>query len=166
MRRVLLAVFMTLIVIGATAELSMAQFTPGTAGSSTDARASTPEPALASSQYLPGQTVVVAQNTTPKPSDKGKKPKDKSEDKEKKKIPNRASNYKCMEYCAVVRQSCEVLATVQPISRIADVGSKENNEWSKKVQKIYTECINKCDFDEDKVHWKRYVSKEQKKNKK
>jgi hypothetical protein len=166
MRQVLLAVLISLFVMGVSAKQSLAQFTLGATDISPEMTSGVPDPALTSSHLLPEQILVVAQNTTKKNEKRADdKNKDKNKDKEKKRIPDRVSNYKCVEYCAVVRQSCEGLARIQPVSKVSDIGSKENNEWSKKVQKIYTDCMNKCNFDEEKVHWKRFKPEKVKNNK-
>jgi hypothetical protein len=165
MRQVLLAGLIPLIIVGVTAEFSLAQVTPKTADLSANAREIMPDLVFVPYQSLAAQTLVAAQKTTQKKSEKSAKKldKDKDRDKETKKSPDRVSNYKCIEYCAVVRQSCEELATIQPVSKKAEIGSKENNIWSRECQKIYSNCINRCNFNEEKVNWKRLESKKVKK---
>jgi len=68
---------------------------------------------------------------------------------------DRITHYQCLEYCVVVRQSCEGLAAIQPDVKIATIGSKQNSRWSGECQKIYNSCMKKCDTDENTIHWKR-----------
>jgi hypothetical protein len=165
MRQVPLAVFITLIFVVSTEGFSPAQFGSQTEYFATNAQEIISDQTSVLSQSIVGQYLVVAQKAAQKTSDKKEKETTKEKktikekDKEEKGIPDRVSDYKCIEYCAVVRQSCEGLAFVQPVSEISSVGSKENNEWSRECQKIYNNCIRKCNFNANEVNWKRTKSK-------
>jgi hypothetical protein len=134
-----------------------------------------------------GQRLVIAQHTEQKkavkneknPADKTEKMKPEKPDKLKPEKPgkpkaekpekpssDRMANYQCSEYCVVVRQSCEGLAVIQPNINISSIGSKENNEWSRECQNIYTDCLMKCNDDEKKVAWERSKFIERKNKKK
>src|SRR5437879_13463528 len=70
---------------------------------------------------------------------------------------SRIDRYQCVEYCSVVRQSCDGKALIQPDKKIATIGSKENNQWSGACQSIYNACMKRCDFNESSISWRRYT---------
>lgn len=160
MKQSLFVVFLTLAIVGFTEELSLAQFAPETVDLSTVSQAISlaKDPVL--SQSPAKQRLVMAQNTTQKePLKKEKNPPDKTQEPKQAQpttpTSDRTAHYQCLEYCAVVRQSCEGLATIQPDVKIARIGSEENIKWSHGCQNVYDGCMKKCDFDEKEVHWKR-----------
>jgi hypothetical protein len=154
------AVLITLTVVGLTAGLSRAQAALETVDLSTDSQ----EMRLANDptlfQSFMGQSLVIAQSTAQKQSAKdGANPVNQPEKSKVNQIQTSTSDsmdhYQCVEHCAVVRQSCEGLATIQPDAKIATIGSEENNRWSRECHNIYRDCIDECSFDENNVHWKR-----------
>jgi hypothetical protein len=154
------AVLITLTVVGLSAGLSRAQVALELADLSTDSQEMrlANDPTLSQSPI--GQSLVIAQNTTQKQSVKdGANPINQSEKSKFNQIQistaDSMAHYQCVEYCAVVRQSCEGLATIQPDVKISTIGSEENNRWSRECHNIYRDCADECGFDENSVHWKR-----------
>ena len=160
MRQSRCAVLITLVTVGLTAWLS-----PDTSAlEPMDVPTASQESSLAQAPTLSpsavGHYLIMAQNTEQRKAVKNEKnPADKTEktkrEKPEKPSSDRMANYQCLEYCVVVRQSCEGLATIQPDVKKATIGSKENNEWSRECQKIYYNCQNKCNTDGKKVSWER-----------
>jgi hypothetical protein len=68
---------------------------------------------------------------------------------------SRMDKYQCVEYCSVVRQSCDGKARIQPDEKIATIGSRENNQWSGACQSIYNACMRRCDTNESSISWRR-----------
>jgi len=176
MRRLFFAGLVSVIVMASTANLVLTASVSEAGSLFPDVYEHIHDPLPWKEQGVVGEPIVVAQKTNwtkadrddknkadrndKNKSDKGEKNKadkdDKNKpDKEVRKTADRADSYKCLEYCSVVRQSCEGFATIQPITSVAVIGSSENNEWSRECQKVYVRCINKCDDDQEKVHWKR-----------
>jgi hypothetical protein len=154
------AVLITLTVVGLTAGLSRAQFTLEPADVSTDSQEMklAKDPTLSQSPIE--QSLVIAQITSQKQSVKDER--DPVNQPAKSKLnqiqtptADSMDQYQCVEYCAVVRQSCEGLATIQPDTKISTIGSEENNKWSRECHNIYRDCVDECGFDENNVHWKR-----------
>lgn len=113
------------------------------------------------SQHGMGNSLIMTQ-VMPQP--KAEKKKEKKEEQSTTRPSDRMDIYQCVEYCAVVRQSCEGLATIQPDTKIARIGSKESSKWSRECQKIYNGCQDQCDIDDSKVQWKRLKEKKDKKD--
>ena len=152
MRQSRCAVLITLVTVGLSAWLS-----PETSAlEPMDVPTALQESSLAQAPTLSpsavGHYLIMAQNT-----EQGKAVKTEKTKREKPENPSadRMANYQCLEYCVVVRQSCEGLATIQPDVKKATIGSKENNEWSRECQKIYYNCQNKCNTDGKNVSWER-----------
>ena len=148
MRQVLFAVLITLTVVGLTEGLSLAQFALEPADLSTD-----------------GRSLVIAQSSAQKQSVKNAQKPQAKPNQITTPTSDRTAHYQCLEYCVVVRQSCEGLATIQPDVKISKIGSKQNSKWSGECQKIYNGCMKKCDHDENNIHWKRYKLTENKNKK-
>ena len=167
MKQSLFVVFITLAVVGFTEELSLAQCAPETVELSTVSQAISLTQGPVLSQSPAKQSLVMAQNTTQKelnkkekdPLKKEKDPSDKTHETKPAQpttpTSDRTAHYQCLEYCVVVRQSCESLASIQPDAKIARIGSEENSKWSHGCQNVYDGCMKKCDFDEKEVHWKK-----------
>jgi len=160
MRHIHVTVLLTLIVVGLTAGLSLAQFALEPVDLSTDSQEIrlANDPTL--SQSPVGKSLVMAQSTAQKqsvtngtnPAKQAAKPKP---DQIQTPTSDSMDHYQCVEHCAVVRQGCEGLATIQPDVKISTIGSEENNRWSRECHNIYTDCINQCSIDDNDVHWKR-----------
>ena len=160
MRPILFAVLMTLTVVGLTKGLCLAQSALEPADASADSQDIRPAKDPTLSQSPPGKRLIMAQNTTQKKSATNAKNQSSQTTKPKSNqiqthTSDRRDHYQCLDYCVVVRQSCEGLATVQPDITISKIGSKQNSHWSRECQKIYKSCMNRCDSDENNVHWKR-----------
>ena len=56
----------------------------------------------------------------------------------------RTAEFQCTENCAKEKQTCEQNALKQEDERIAKIGSKENNEWSRNCQLTYYKCSDGC----------------------
>jgi hypothetical protein len=160
MSQIRFAVLITLTVVGLTEGLSLAQFVLKPTDLSTDAQEMrlSKDPTL--SQSPVGKSLVIAQSTTQKQSvtnekNRGKQTAQPKPDQIQTPTSDRMDHYQCVEHCAVVRQSCEGLATIQPDVKISTIGSEENNIWSSECHKIYQDCSNQCSIDENNVHWKR-----------
>ena len=179
MRQMRFAVLMTLTVVGLTAGPGLAQFTLEPADVSTDSQEMRLVKDAALSQSAVGQSLVMAQSTAQKNSVKNdknpaaqaakpkpEKPAKPKPDKTERQTSDRMAHYECLEYCVLVRQSCEGLATIQPDIKIAAIGSRENNKWSRECQKIYNGLMKKCNIDEKKIHWKRSKIAERRNKKK
>jgi hypothetical protein len=52
--------------------------------------------------------------------------------------------FQCSENCAKQKQTCEQNALKQEDKKISQIGSKENNEWSRNCQLTYYGCLDKC----------------------
>ena len=153
MRQILFSILMTLIVVASAEVQSLAEGIQKTVQATTDFQEIMPGQAPALNKSIVAESLVVAQNTSPKD------PKDTSPE-----VPiDRIDIYQCIEYCAIVRQSCEGLAAIQPNVNRATIGSNENYNFSRDCQKIYTGCTTQCDVDESKVNWRRAHPKKDKK---
>jgi hypothetical protein len=95
---------------------------------------STSEQPLTSDQSLPEMSMIVSQSQTGDKLDKQSH--DKYQDKH--------HTYKCFDNCIESRVHCERYIVTQKGKEVGMVGSKENNEWSRNCQIIYTICIDKC----------------------
>ena len=154
------AVLITLTVVGLSTGLSRAQVALEPAALSTDSQEMrlANDPTL--SQSLIGQSLIIAQSIAQRQSGKdGANPINQPEKSKFNQIQTPTADsmdhYQCVEYCAVVRQSCEGLAAIQPDVKISTIGSEENNKWSRECHNIYRDCVDECRFDENNVHWKR-----------
>jgi hypothetical protein len=158
MRQIRFVVLIIFTVVGVTGGFGRAEFARAPTNVSVDSQEMRPAQASALSQSAMGNSLIMAQSMPKpdKPKDKPDKPKDKKSDQDVTQTSDRTDNYQCLEYCAVVRQSCEVLATIQPDPQIAKIGSKENNAWSRECQKIHNGCIDECNTDDSGVQWKRF----------
>lgn len=167
MSQISFVVLITFMVVGLTGEFGRTEVALASTNVSVDAQEMRLAQAPALSQSAIGNSLIMAQSmiqTKPdKPKDKPDKSKDKldkSKDRPSDQIvtqtSDRTDNYQCLEYCAVVRQSCQGLATIQPDAQIAKIGSKENNGWSRECQKIYNGCIDECNTDDSGVQWKKF----------
>jgi hypothetical protein len=170
MRPILFAVLITLIVVNLTEAHSQFQTNLEPTDVSTDSQNMRFAKDSGLSQSPVGKSFGMAQSPTQQKSGKNAKnlPDQPEKPKSKQtKMPtsDRTANYQCLEYCIVVRQSCEGLATIQPNVKISKIGSKENNIWSSECQKIHNSCMNKCDIDEKSINWKNVKGKEEKNEK-
>ena len=161
MRQILFSILMTLIVVASAEVQSLAESTQKTVEATTDFQEIMPGQAPALNKSIVAESLVVAQNTSPQaPKNNPKKDPQVTSPE----VPiDRIDTYQCIEYCAIVRQSCEGLAAIQPNVDIAKIGSNENYNFSRDCQKIYTGCTTQCDVDESKVNWQRAHPKKDKK---
>ena len=167
MRQILFAVLITLTIVNLTEARSLAQSPLEPTDLSTDSHNMWLAKDSELSQSPVGKSLGTAQSPAQQKSGKNaKNPPDQPEKPKSKqtKMPtsDRTANYQCIEYCIVVRQSCEGLATIQPDVKISKIGSKENNIWSSECQKIHNSCMNKCDTDEKNINWKNIKVKREK----
>lgn len=173
MRHNVLAVLMTCAVVGSTVTQRLADMTPQTVEAGTRSQDTTFVQVPTFYTSIVAENLVVAQNMPSlKPLDPpSKKPKDPKDPKDKDSSPPVSSEtiniYECIEYCAIVRQSCDGLATIQPNVNTARIGSRENNNLSRDCHNIYTDCTKQCQVDDSQVNWKRgHPKKEKEKEKK
>jgi hypothetical protein len=165
MRQILLAVLITLTVVNLTEGRSLVHSPLEPADLSTDSQDIRLAKDSALSQSPVGKSLGMEQSPAQQKSGKNAKNQPDQPEKPKSKqtkmpTSDRTANYQCLEYCVVVRQSCEGLATVQPNVKISKIGSKENNIWSSECQKMHNSCMNKCDTDEKSINWKSFKEKE------
>ena len=160
MRQIYFAVLIALIIVGLTKEPGLAQsaLDPVDLPTNSQDMRLIKDPTL--SQAPPGKSLIMAQSTTQKTSATNAKSQASQVVKPKSNpittpTSDRTTHYQCLEYCVVVRQSCEGLVAIQPDVKIATIGSKQNSRWSGECQKIYNSCMKKCDTDENTIHWKR-----------
>jgi len=160
MRQSRFVVLVTLTVVGLSGGFGRAEVALAPMNVSVDSQEMRPAQVPTLSQSALGNSLIMAQSmiqTKPdKPKDKPDKPKKDPSDQTVTQTSDRDDNYQCLEYCSVVRQSCEVLATRQPDPQIAKIGSKENNAWSRECQKIHNGCIDECNTDDSGVQWKKF----------
>lgn len=159
MRQSSCVVLLVLTVTGFMGGMSRAEFALAPTAISPNAEETRLAQASGVSQRGIGNSLLTAQNM---PQTKADKDKDKDKDKPATHTSERTEIYQCVEYCAVVRQSCEGLATIQPDAKIARIGSKENSKWSRECQNIYDGCRYKCTINDSSIQWKRLKEKKDK----
>src|SRR5690349_908247 len=129
MRQIHVAVLLTLTVVSLTPRLNLAQSTLKPVDLSIDSQ----EMRLANNSTLPqrpfGTSLVMAQSTAQKQSvmngtNSTKQTAKSNPNQIQTPTSDSMDHYQCMEHCAVVRQSCEGLATIQPDTQIATIGSE------------------------------------------
>ena len=153
MRQSRFVVLLTLTILGCMAGLSRAQVALASVEFASVAQDRRPTQASTLSQSALRQPLVLVQNSTPH---KAQKPAQKPAEQPGTPTAERMEQYQCLEYCAIVRQSCEGLALIQPDRQIATIGSDANTQWSRACQEIHNECMEKCETDNSSVHWKRF----------